>query len=154
MPSKFEKAGFSLVETVVGLGVMALVITGGLIALGQAMLLSEKSSEQILADFVLRGEVEVLRAASWDTLSTHHDSVISYNESNPDSAYPILLTFNEGSLSDMGLEAKVHSSRLNASGEIGKIAFRIFLSWKDRSGKLHEEARVLVITEGGFSADS
>lgn len=64
------------------------------------------------------------------------------------------MTFDEESLKDMGLEGAVTTARLSHTGEIGKLAFRILLRWEDRSGKTHEEARVMVITEGGFSADS
>lgn len=149
-----KNSGFSLVEAVVGLGVMALVITGGLVALGQASLLSEKSSEQVMADFVLRGEVEALRNTSWSDLSSHHSKITAYNSSNPKKYYPSFVTYNAKSLLGLGFEAEVISAQLNNIGETGKLALRILLRWQDRSGKLHEEARVLVITEGGFSADS
>ncbi|PXA04503.1 hypothetical protein DDZ13_04830 [Coraliomargarita sinensis] len=149
-----QQSGFSLVETVIGVGVMALVITGGLIAIGQATLMSEKSSEQVLADFVLRSEVEALRAADWATVSSHFSTVSSYNDSNPGDSYASLLTFTEQALLDMGLEAEVTSAQLNANNETGKLGFRVLLNWEDRSGKSHAEARVLVITEGGFSADT
>lgn len=108
----------------------------------------------MVADFVLRGEVEAMRAASWAKLADYSNSVITYNTNNPSDAYPEFMAFDEQSLKDMGLEAAVSSARLNKTGEIGKLVFRILLSWEDRSGKIHEEARVLVITEGGFSADS
>lgn len=158
--STIRQDGFTLIESIIGLGVMALVITGGLAALGQATLLSEKSSKQVLADFVLRTEVEALRSADWDEVSSRHDQVASTQGgtsaqgSNSEVNSSGLIAFNSPSLREMGLTAEVESAELNQVNETGKIAFRILLIWEDKSGKKHEEARVLVITEGGLSADA
>jgi prepilin-type N-terminal cleavage/methylation domain-containing protein len=145
--------GFSLVETIIGLGVMALAISAGLIALGQTTLLSEKNSRQIMADFVLRSEVEALRAAPWSTVNSRHTTIQSYQGSHSSDGYPSLMTLDKQSLQAMRLTAAVNSARLNTAGETGKLAFRVLVSWQDRSEKTHQEARVLVITEGGLSAD-
>ena len=133
---------------------MALVITGAMIALGQASLLSEKSSRQILADLILRAELEALRAAPWSEVSKHHSTVIDYAKSHAGNPYPDLISQDEASLSAIGIAAAVQSAQLHAAGETGKTAFRILLNWVDRSGKSHAEARVLIITAGGISADS
>ena len=152
--SNFSRQGFSLVETVVGLGVMALVITGGLIAIGQASLISEKSSAQVMADMILRGEVEAIRAASWLEVTDHQSTIETYREKSMGAGYPHLLTANADALLAEGFRAEVTAAQLNAAGQTGKRAFRISLHWEDRSGKSHEEARVLIVTEGGISAET
>lgn len=144
--------GFSLVEAIIGLGVMALVISGGLVALGQASLISEKNSKQILADLILRTEVEALRTATWSEISDHHSKISTDGGGNSRDPYAQLISADKQSLLDRGLAAELSSAQLNNSGERGKIAFKVLLRWQDRSGKNHEEARVLVITEGGLSA--
>lgn len=143
-----RQKGFTLVETVIGLAVMALVITGGLIAIGQTTLISEKTTEQIQADYVLRGEVEALRELSWAEAADHHRAVQNYTA----GPYPSFISFDETSLGTMGLVAETSSARISRAGETGKLAFKILVRWDDRSGRSHEEARVLVITEGGVSA--
>lgn len=146
--------GYTLVETLVGVGVMALVITGGLVALGQATLLSEKSSDQVMADFLLRNEVEAIRASDWTTVSSHHDTISNYLGSNSSKlGYPSLKTLEEDALADKGYSAEVTSARLNSAGETGKIIFRVLVKWEDRTGRPHEEARAMVVTEGGLSAE-
>lgn len=149
-----SRQAFSLVEVIIGLGVMALVITGGLVALGQATLISEKNSAQTMADFLLRGEIEAIRKLGWDEVSAHHSAVEEFLGRNPANEYPNFLSLNENALLDLGFEAKVMSARLSESDEIGKIAYKLQLEWTDRSGKTHDETRVLIITEGGFSADA
>lgn len=150
--ARHRQKGFSLVEAMVGLSVMALVITGGLIALGQATLISEKNSNQLLADVVLRSEIENLRASTWSEILTHHNLILKDTGGQATSSFPELISLDKKLLEDMGLSAEVRSAQLNSSGETGKIAFRILLTWADTSGRRHEEARVLVVTEGGFSA--
>lgn len=131
-----------------------MVITGGLVALGQATLISEKNSAQTMADFLLRGEIEAIRTLEWDEVSAHHSEVEAYLINNPADEYPDFLSMDENALLELGFEAGVLSSQLNAAGETGKIAYRLQLEWDDRSGKTHEESRVLIVTEGGFSADT
>lgn len=146
--------GYTLVETLVGVGVMALVITGGLVALGQATLLSKKSSDQVMADFVLRNEVEAIRASDWTAVSNHHEAISNYLENNSSKfGYPRFKTLDEDALADKGYSAEVTSARLNSAGETGKIIFRVLVKWENRTGRPHEEARAMVVTEGGLSAE-
>lgn len=149
-----KRRGFSLVEMIVGTAVMSLVITGGLVALGQATLLSEKSTRQVQADFILRQEVETLRSMDWSEVESLHDAISSYEQSNLNQAYPTLRNYTENTLTSIGYEAEVTSRELQSGDEVGRTIFKILLSWKDKSGKEHQEARVLTIAEGGFSADS
>jgi hypothetical protein len=139
---------------IVGTAVMALVITGGLVALGQATLLSEKSTKQVEADFILRQEVETLRSMAWSEVDALRDTIDTYEHSNPNQAYPNLQNHSKNALTALGYEAAVSASELQSSGELGRTIFKILLTWRDKSGKEHQEARVLTLTEGGFSADS
>lgn len=148
------RGGFSLVEMIVGTAVMSLVITGGLVALGQATLLSEKSSEQVRADFILRQEVESMRSMAWAEIENLHDAIESYESANPNKAYPTLRNYTENTLISMGFASEVTAAELQSGNEPGRSIFKILLTWEDKSGKEHQEARVLTITEGGFSADS
>lgn len=147
-----SKKAFTLVEMIIGTAVMSLVITGGLVALGQATLLSEKSTEQVLADFILRQETEALRSMTWAEIESLHDAIQTYENSNQSKAYPTLQNYSESTLTTMGINAQVTAQERHSSGEIGKTIFKINLSWKDKSGKEHNEARVLTVAEGGFSA--
>lgn len=137
----------------VGTAVMALVITGGLVALGQATLLSEKSSKQVEADFILRQEVETLRSMAWSEVDALRLSIGAYAQSNANKAYPNLQNHSTNALTAMGYEAAVTASELQSSGQLGRTIFKILLTWQDKSGKEHQEARILTLTEGGFSAD-
>jgi len=139
---------------IISTAVMSLVITGGLVALGQATLLSEKSSEQVYADFILRQEVESLRSMAWTEVDSLHNTIQIYENANSNKAYPTLQNYSKDDLNSMGFDAAVTARELQSSGEIGRSIFKINLTWKDKSGKEHEEARVLTITEGGFSADT
>lgn len=145
--------GFSLVEMMAGTAVMTLVITGGLVALGQATLLSEKSTEQVQADFILRQEVEGLRSMDWSEIESLHDKILAYEKSSADP-YSELINFSSSDLTDMGITAEVTAKERHSSGQSGMTIFRILLSWKDKSGKEYQEARVLTVTEGGLSAGS
>jgi hypothetical protein len=155
LKQKRSREGYTLVETLVGVAVMALVITGGLVSLGQASLLTEKNTKQVIADFVLRNEVESLRAADWSELANLHATVSGYLDSNSSEfGYPHFMSLNKDELFEMGFRGEVTSAQLHSSGETGKMVFRVLVNWSDRSGRSHEEARVLVITEGGISAES
>jgi hypothetical protein len=133
---------------------MSLVITGGLVALGQATLLSEKSTKQVEADFMLRQEIETLRSMAWSEVDALRNTIDTYEQSNPNQTYPYLQNHSKIALTAMGYEAAVSASELQTSGELGRTIFKILLTWKDKSGKAHQEARVLTLTEGGFSADN
>jgi prepilin-type N-terminal cleavage/methylation domain-containing protein len=147
-----KKKGFSLVEMMAGTFVMSLVITGGLVALGQATLLSEKQQEQSIADFFLRTETEQIRAKDWAEIETLSSTVQQYEEQNSGNRYPNLQTLTATELKNMNMSAEVKSDSLNSAGEVGKIIFHVTLNWSDKTGKPHEETRVIVVTEGGFSA--
>ncbi len=147
-----KKRGYSLVETIIGIFVMGLVITGGLVAMGQATLLSEKGEQQSIADFFLRAEVEQLRAMDWTDIEALGTTIKTYETKNAGGRYPNLQTLDSTALSSLNMSAEVKSETLNKSGETGKKIFHITLNWEDKTGKTHTESRVLVITEGGFSA--
>jgi len=150
-----SRKGYTLVETLIGVGVMALVITGGLVSIGQATLLLEKNSKQVIADFVLRNEVESLRGADWSEVTSQHETISDYLDAHSSKfGYPNFMSLDENELADMGFTAEVTSAQLNNSGETGKIIFRVLVNWSDKSGRTHEEARVMVVTEGGISAES
>ncbi len=154
-PNKTKNCfAFSLVEMIIGTAVMSLVITGGLVALGQATLLSEKSTEQVQADFILRQEAETLRSMDWSDIDNLRSTIQQHQQTSSGQAYPNLQNFTKDTLAAMGFEAEVTARALQSNGEIGRTIFKINLSWADKSGKEHEEARVLTITEGGFSADT
>lgn len=133
---------------------MTLVITGGLVALGQATILSEKSTEQVRSDFILRQEVEALRSLDWSEVEALHNKILAYEDSNSGKYYPTLLSHSSSALSDMGITAEVTAKERHASDEAGKTIFKIDLSWEDKTGKEYQEARVLTVTEGGLSAGS
>ncbi|MFP4070356.1 MAG: type IV pilus modification PilV family protein [Verrucomicrobiota bacterium] len=152
LSSKQADSGFSLIDTMVGTFVMGLVIAGGLTGLGQATLLSEKSQEQAQADHILRTEVEELRGMDWSELEAFYDAVKDHQASGKGD-YPGFSTLDQSALEAMNLLARVKADALNASGENGKIIFHLSLDWSDKTGKTHAESRVLVVTEGGLSAN-
>lgn len=153
MKRTVSKAAFSLVEMMAGTAVMTLVITGGLVALGQATILSEKSTEQVRSDFILRQEVEALRSMDWSEIETLHDTILAYEKTRA-GAYSELLNYSTSELTAMGITAEVTAKELHASEESGKTIFKINLSWDDKTGREYKEARVLTVTEGGLSAGS
>jgi type II secretory pathway pseudopilin PulG len=140
-------SGFSLVEMIVGVFIMALVISGGLAALTQATTLSEKTGKQSVADFLLRAETEHLRSMHWTDVEQLSSSI-----NNSQTPYAQLQSISTTDLTAAGMDARVNAADLNSSGQVGKKIFRITLNWSDRSGKSHSESRVVVITEGGISA--
>lgn len=134
--------------------IIATVIASGLVSLGQASLLIEKSREQTKADFLLSVESETLRSASWSEVETQLEAVKTFEESNRFARYGNIMSMDSNGLGNNGMTASVIADQLNSSGETGKILFHITLNWNDRSGRAHEESRVIIVTEGGFSADS
>lgn len=149
-----SQKGFSLVEMIVGIFVMSVVITGGLIGLTQANLLSEKASEQAMADFLLRVEAERMRSMDWSEVTTLADTIIAYEKKHNGDRYNTLQSMSDDDLSDANMTAEIKTADLNSGGIVGKQIFHVTLNWEDKTGKDHSESRVLVITEGGFSADS
>lgn len=149
-----SQKGFSLVEMVVGVFVMSLVITGGLIGLTQANLLSEKASDQAMADFLLRVEAERMRSMSWQEVTTLANTIIAYEQSHNGERYNTLQSMSSSDLSAANISAEIKTADLNSGGTIGKQIFHVTLNWEDKTGKDHSESRVLVITEGGISAGS
>lgn len=149
-----SKKGFSLVEMIVGLFVMSVVITGGLIGLTQANLLSEKASEQAMADFLLRVEAERMRSMSWSEVTALADTIVAYEKKNNGDRYNTLQSMSNTDLSAANITAEIKTADFKSGGTTGKQIFHVTLNWEDKTGKDHSESRVLVITEGGFSADS
>ena len=146
-PRKVE--GFTLIETMIAVFVMSVVISAGLVSLNQVNRLSEKSREQALADFYLRAACEELRALDWEEVQ---DLTEEINDSNSGIAYSGLRSLTAARLSELNMTAAIKSNTLSSSGETGKNIFHITLNWSDNSGKNHEESRLLIITEGGLSA--
>jgi len=146
-----KKKGFSLVDTMVGAFVMGLVIAGGLTGLGQATLLSGKSRSQANADFILRAEIELMRSLEWAELEALADTVDDYMNSNGGKEYPNFQTMPEAELAASGYSGKVKADALQQSGQAGKVIFHLTLEWSDRTGKTHEESRVMIFAEGGLS---
>ena len=144
--------GVTLIETMIAVFVMSIVISAGLVSLNQVNRLSEKSREQALADFYLRAECEQLRALDWEDVQDLTEEINDYEDINPGDAYPALQSLTAARLSELNMTAAIKSSTLSSSGETGKNIFHITLNWSDNSGQLHEESRLLIITEGGLSA--
>jgi len=150
-PKRVE--GFTLIETVIAVFVLSVVISAGLVSLNQVNRLSEKSREQALADFYLRAECEQLRALDWEEVQDLTEEINDYENSNPGDAYSVLQSLTANRLSELNMTAAIKSTTLSSSGETGKNIFHITLTWSDNSGQLHEESRLLIITEGGLSAE-
>jgi len=150
-PKRVE--GFTLIETVIAVFVFSVVISAGLVSLNQVNRLSEKSREQALADFYLRAECEQLRALDWEEVQDLTEEINDYENSNPGDAYSVLQSLTANRLSELNMTAAIKSTTLSSSGETGKNIFHITLTWSDNSGQLHEESRLLIITEGGLSAE-
>ncbi|MGJ8639484.1 MAG: type IV pilus modification PilV family protein [Opitutaceae bacterium] len=148
------KAGFSLIEMIIGMFVMSLVITGGLLGLGQANLLSEKANKQSIADFLLRVETERIRGMSWSELEALSTRIASYEKTNANKSYSVMQSISTDDLSKVGLEAALRTADMTAWNARGKKVFHLSLNWDDQTGREHVETRVIVITEGGFSASS
>lgn len=147
-------AGFTLIETIISMFVMALVITGGLVGLSQANLLSEKSNKQSTADFLLRVETEHLRSMNWSEIESLATTIAAYKDSSGGKPYNVLKTVSPTELSDLQITAEIKSDNYGNSANNGKKVFHLSLLWNDRTGRDHTETRVFILTEGGLSADS
>lgn len=130
--------------------VMSLVISGGLAAVGQATLLSEKSRKQVLADFHLRTEVEHLRSLSWTEVEALRGKVTAAQGGG--KAFTDFQTSDADALAQVGLSADTRIAPINGSAARGKNLCQITLSWTDRIGMAWDETRVFIIAEGGISA--
>ena len=153
MTSPKKCAGLSLVEAMVAMTIIALVIIGSLAAMGQVNLLSEKGRKQATADFYLRTETEQLRSMDWAEVETLSNTILAYENTNDGGYFPNLQTLSTDQLSADGMSAQTKCQALNDDGETGRTIFHMTVKWADKSGKNHEESRVLIITEGGFSAN-
>ncbi len=63
-----EKKGYSLVEVMMGTGVMTVVLAGTFSAVGQGMLMSDGVKSEEVAIQVLQTEMEDLRTLSWEEI--------------------------------------------------------------------------------------
>ncbi len=151
---KVSQKGFSLVEMIIGLFVMSLVITGGLVGLSQANLLSEKANDQALADFLLRVEIERLRSMDWAEIETLRSRITTYENTNSGQRYPSLQSITANDLAAAGMTAEVQGKVWATGTAADKNIFHITLNWQDATGRSHSESRVCVVTEGGFSAQN
>lgn len=144
--------GFSLVEMMVGLFVMALVITGGMVALTQANLLSEKANDQATADFLLRVETERLRSMSWTEVEALATTIEAYESAGSGKLYNIFQSITPADLTDIDMTAEVKTDDVLPTGSRGKKIFHLTLEWKDQTNRDHSETRIIILTEGGLSA--
>jgi len=146
------KSGFSLLDALIGTFVMGLVIAGTLTGLGQATLLSEKTSKQSTAGFILNKETERLRGMDWSSVRQWVAKVAAHRQANG-TDYPEFGAASQDELDAAGMSAAARAEFLHRSGETGKAIARLTLNWTDDTGAAHAESRSLVLTEGGLSAD-
>lgn len=143
--------GFSLIELLVGIFIMATVITAGLTGLSQSQQISSKSKSQALANLILRSEVEQIRTKDWPAIESFYEEIKLYEKLNED--HYTILSSNVGSdIETINLSTAIKAEQLSTGTETGKIIFHVTVSWDDIGGKAHEESRVFVVTEGGVSA--
>jgi len=151
---KSKESAFSLVEVMIGVFVLGLVIVGGLMGLAQSNLISEKTNYQSIADFLLRAETERLRSLDWSEVDSLATAISNFKATSGAKPFSSLLSISSDELTDLKFLAEVKCDDYGSAPGNGKKIFRITLNWTDQTGRDHEESRVVIITEGGISAET
>ncbi len=149
-----QKQGFSLIEVMAGMFIMATVITAGLAGLTQSQRISSNSQSLAYANLILRAEVEEVRTMTWSEIETFYKEIKDYESSNR-KTYSTLTSKSHSDAGVRNLSTQIKAEQLSSTSdpsETGKIIFHVTVNWDDLRGKSHEESRVFVITEGGISA--
>lgn len=60
--------GFSLLEVIIGMGIMGIIMASCFTLLSQVMVINQKSKLEMMANEVMRSEMDVVRAKKWDTI--------------------------------------------------------------------------------------
>ena len=149
--TKHPKQGFSLIEVMAGVFIMATVITAGLAGLSQSQRISSKSQSLAYGNLILRAEVEEIRTMTWSEIETFYKAIKDYESAN-NTTYSTLASKSSSDAGTSNLATQIKAEQLSGATEIGKIIFHVTVSWDDLGGKSREESRVFVVTEGGISA--
>ena len=126
--------GFSLVEFMVGSGVMTLVLAGCFSGIGQALLISENVKSGNFAAQILQSEMDEIHTLQWDEV----DQLPSSGTFNPKAYFSIIPMRDyicQRTISDLGSLQK---------------EIRLSVSWKDLKGLSHDREYVTFYTKDGL----
>ncbi len=62
------KNGFSLLEVIIGIGIMGIIMASCFTLLSQVMVINQKSKLEMMANEVMRSEMDVVRAKDWNAI--------------------------------------------------------------------------------------
>lgn len=62
------KKGFSLLEVVIGIGIMGIIMASCFVLLSQVMVINQKSKLEMMANELMRSEMDVVRAKDWNAI--------------------------------------------------------------------------------------
>ena len=126
--------GFSLVEFMIGSGVMTLVLAGCFSGIGQALLISENVKSSNFAAQVLLSEMDEIHTMQW----TEVDQLPSSGSFDPKAYFSIV------PLRDYNCQRAVTNL-----GSLQK-EIRLTVSWKDLKGLSHDREYVTYYTKDGL----
>ena len=129
-----KKKGFSLVEFMVGSGVMTLVLAGYFSGIGQALLISENVKSGNFAAQILQSEMDEIHTLQWDEV----DQLPSSGNFDPKAYFSIIPLRDyscQRSITDLGSFQK---------------EIRLAVSWTDLKGISHNREYVTYYTKDGL----
>lgn len=129
-----KKRGFSLVEAMMGAGVLTLVLAGCFNGLGQAILISENVKSYNFAAQLLQSEMETVRALQWDEVVSLGDG--SFDPTEHFTNIPLRDYICQRLISDNGSDQK---------------EIRLSVTWKDLRGISHSREYVSYYSKEGLS---
>ena len=129
-----KKKGFSLVEFMVGSGVMTLVLAGCFSGIGQALLISENVKSGNFAAQILQSEMDEIHPLQWDEVDQLPSSGI-FNPKAYFSIIPLREYSCQRSITDLGSFQK---------------EIRLAVSWTDLKGISHSREYVTYYTKDGL----
>ena len=129
-----EKEGFSLVEFMIGAGVMTLVLAGCFSGIGQALLISENVKSGNFAAQILQSEMDEIHTLQWNEV----DQLPGSGYFNPKLYFPIIPLRDyicQRTVTDFwGLQKEI----------------RLTVSWRDLKGLSHDREYVTHYTKDGL----
>ncbi len=129
-------AGFTLVEVLVGMAVLALSLTAAFALVTQAVRMIRPSRETTLSMHAAQIEMERLRM-SWDTFNALADGTVLTTGDNP-----ALVELRSGA-------AVVYKTPYISNAPIYSVTVQV--TWRDQAGRQKTNALMSVIGEGGLA---
>ncbi len=129
-----KKGGFSLVEAMMGAGVLTLVLAGCFNGLGQSILISENVKSYNFSAQLLQCEMETVRALQWDEVA-----------SLGNGSFDPTVYFTNVPLRDYSCQ------RLISNKGSDQKEIRLTVTWKDLRGISHSREFVSYYSKEGLS---